>query len=551
MDYYYHPQMSSLPHYNDYRPSGSQPRSDRATSSSDDHQYKRRRVDFENTTHRHMADPSHPSSAPAPTSAPTSTPSSASTSVPTSGNFIGTNLPGIAPLMNSGIFMAEDAALEYLNSRSGFAQDLRGIDSPFSYLPAGQPPRAADLSAHLYPNAGRQESGFANARLPTGNIFHDPRELGERSRELSARIRVSEQRLRESSERLRESSERLRESQHLAGEPPRSVTASHFGYSVDWTRSPQQSPAGEPLSSHWEPPSSAASPQKPPIMLVLSRATAEGIEALEDHKRECPACQLEFEQDHFMAVITCCDTAMHATCLSAWVNSVTYSKSKACMKCRRSIDARRILNNVVPPVNDKTWDEGVEFNAPESLKGDAKIELNISAKPERARMRRFGHPAYYPGFRSGRSTFALPDTLGPEARSAVLQYQEVQMRITDEVRLRSHAAYTACTRANQDDISANRALLEAQVRGEVSDLTPLVQRCETTRLAREKAREVYHKTQLELEAVSRTRPHRLHPVIDDTYWVNRYGDGRSAEDEPARNPTLYVVTGESFDPQSP
>ncbi|KIX96067.1 uncharacterized protein Z520_08322 [Fonsecaea multimorphosa CBS 102226] len=509
--------MSSPPHYDDYSPSGSQARSERENSSSDDHKYKRRRVEFRSTPHRHMADPSQ------------SPNNSAPTSVPASGDSFGTRFHGMPPFMYRGIFMEEDAALEYLASGSGFAQDLRGIDSPFTYQnypPTGQPPRPVNLTSYPCPPGLRQESGVDLVRPLPENIFHDHRE----------------------------SDERLGESQGFLVEPSRSVTAAAFGYSVDWSQSspfPPPVPASTAVSPRREPPSSAAAnPQKPPTMLILTRATTESIEALEEHKKECPACQLEFEQDNFMAVITCCDTPMHATCLSAWVNSVTYSKSKACMKCRRTIDARRMLNNVVPPVTDKSWDEGVEFNAPESLKGDAKIELNVSAKPERARMRRFGNSMYYPSYRSVRASFAVPDTLNPETRNAVLQLRDEQLRMTDEMRHRTRVALTECNRANQDDLGANRALLEAQVRGEPGDLTPLIRRCEKTKLARDKAREAYQKIQLESETMARTHANRLSTMLDE-YWVEQYRASRSAEDEPARSVPLRVVNGEPSDTRSP
>ncbi|KIW30346.1 uncharacterized protein PV07_06096 [Cladophialophora immunda] len=514
MEYYPH-QMSSPPHY-DYNPSGSQARSGRETSSSDDHKYKRRRIDLKSAPHRHMAGPSQPPNGSVPTS------------VPSSGDFFGDNFPGIPPLMHAGIFMEEDAALEYLSSGSGFAQDLRGFDSPFNYqnlLPTNQPPRPVNLTSYPCPPGFRQDSGVDFARPLPGNIFHDHRE----------------------------SDERLRQSQGYLAEPSSSVAAAPFGYPVEWGQSSsfvQQFPRGTAVSPRREPPSSAASPQKPPILLFLTRATKESIEALEEHKRECPACQLEFEQDHFMAVMTCCDTPMHATCLSAWVNSATYSKSKACMKCRRTIDARRMLNNVVPPVNDKSWDEGVEFNAPESVKGDTKIELNVSAKPERSRMRRCGNSMYYPSYRSGRTSFTVPETLSPETRNVVLQVHEEQMRMTDEMRHRNRVACTESNRANQEDISANRALLEAQVRGDPVDLTPFIRRCEKTKLARDKAREAYQRVQLELETMSRSHSHRLSTMLDE-YCMERCRVRRSGEEGPARSVPLRVVNGEPSDAQSP
>ncbi|OAG38951.1 hypothetical protein AYO21_06829 [Fonsecaea monophora] len=508
--------MSSPPHRDGYNPSGPQARSDREVPSPEDYKYKRRRIEFQRSARRHMAEYS-----------PIPPRNSVPTSVPSSRDLLATSLQETPRLMQPGVFMEEDAALEYLASGSGFAQDLRGVDPPFAYqnlAPTGQHQRPVNMSSFVYQPALSPDLEFALVRPLEESIFHHHRE----------------------------SDERLREPPGHSVESSTSLTANSFGYPVDWPQSaafPPRPVATTSVSSGQGPPSSATDSQKPPIMLILTRATTEDIEALESHKKECPACQLEFEKDHFMAVITCCNTPIHATCLSAWVNSVTYSKSKACMKCRRTIDARRMLNNVVPPVTDKSWDEGVEFKAPESLKGDAKIELNVSAKPERSRMRRVGGSMYYANYRSARSFLALPEALSPETRSAVLQLREERIRQSDELRNQSRVASSDCNRANHEDIAANSALLEAQLRGELADLTPLIRRCEKTKLAREKARETYDKVKLALDTMDRTYQHRLNSMFDER--TERYRASRRAEDEPARSAPFRVVNGEPSDEISP
>ncbi len=291
-------------------------------------------------------------------------------------------------------------------------------------------------------------------------------------------------------------------------------------------------------------------------MLILSRATTESIEALDEHKRECPACQLEFETDNFVAVITCCETAMHAACLSAWVNSQTYSKSKACMKCRRTIDARRMLNNVVPPVSDKSWDESPEFNAPEALKGDAKIELNVTARPERDRpsYRRMRGSEYYASYRS-RQTPSLPEHVSPETKRAMTKLRYEQLQEIDDLRRHVSAAYTESTRAFDEDLIAHRVLADAQSeigRGVAVDLDPLIRRCEETKCAKEKARETYQKKQIEMESMQRVPSHRFTFKIEEA-WVEQCR-ARVAADAAASSPppvTEGQPVGSDMPPSSP
>jgi hypothetical protein len=185
---------------------------------------------------------------------------------------------------------------------------------------------------------------------------------------------------------------------------------------------------------------------------------------LPEHKRECPACQLEFEPDNYLAVISCCGTAMHATCFSAWVNSQTYSKTKVCMKCRKSIDARRALNNVVPPVTDKSWDEGVDFDAPPHVTIDTKTEIDISGRSE-SMYRRMAHLRRDPAYYRRRAPILNENEIPPESRGA---FQELQRELRKEaeemrskyrsVRQEWRAAFEAEARVAQSLIEAKDAL---------------------------------------------------------------------------------------------
>lgn len=178
------------------------------------------------------------------------------------------------------------------------------------------------------------------------------------------------------------------------------------------------------------------------VTLTLSRASDKSINELPEHKRECPACQLDFEPNNFLAVISCCGTAMHANCLSAWVNSATYAKTKICMKCRKVIDARRPMNHIVPPVNDKSWDENVDFNAPEYVKEDTKIELDVTGRTDPmyrrfAQMRR--DSSFYQNRRRATSVVNEAD-IPPPARASFQALQRDLRKENEEQRAKYRAA---------------------------------------------------------------------------------------------------------------
>ncbi|RMZ77077.1 hypothetical protein DV737_g4544, partial [Chaetothyriales sp. CBS 132003] len=203
------------------------------------------------------------------------------------------------------------------------------------------------------------------------------------------------------------------------------------------------------------------------ISLVLSRANATSIEELAEHKRECPACQLEFEADDYLAVISCCGTAMHAVCISAWVNSQTYAKTKVCMKCRKAIDARRPLNNVVPPVTDKSWDRGQEFTAPESVGADVKIELDVSSRPDSAARRQYRRQmaSYLARQRSTASVAIIPETDVPaRSRAAYRELLQTQRAEMDELELRYRNARSQWRNAFEAEAQSASAVSDARER---------------------------------------------------------------------------------------
>lgn len=146
------------------------------------------------------------------------------------------------------------------------------------------------------------------------------------------------------------------------------------------------------------------------------------------------------------------------------MNSQTYSKTKVCMKCRKAIDARRALNNVVPPVTDKSWDEGVDFDAPAHVTIDTKTEIDISGRNDSmyrriAQMRR--DPSYYRRRVSSLNENDLP----ADSRPAYQELQREIKRESDELRARYRTtrhdwrgAFEAEARAAQSVIEAKDAL---------------------------------------------------------------------------------------------
>jgi hypothetical protein len=248
--------------------------------------------------------------------------------------------------------------------------------------------------------------------------------------------------------------------------------------------------------------------------LTLSRANKDSIEALPEHKRECPACQLEFEDDNYLAVISCCGTAMHAVCFSAWVNSQTYAKTKVCMKCRKSIDARRPLNNIVPPVTDKSWDEGVEFDAPPNVTGEVKQEIDVSGRNE-AMYRRYANMRRDPSYYRRRAVSIINENdLPPESRPAFQEMQREIRRENEELRLRYKEARTAWrnsfeqeVRIAQSSSDAKEALREGLGMTQ-REVDGIVERLKEAKETQEHAHNMYRNVSKELDELDRRQQAR-------------------------------------------
>ena len=153
---------------------------------------------------------------------------------------------------------------------------------------------------------------------------------------------------------------------------------------------------------------------------------------------------------------------MHATCFSAWVNSQTYSKTKVCMKCRKAIDARRALNNVVPPVTDKSWDEGVDFDAPAHVTIDSKTEIDISGRND-SMYRRFAHMRRDPGYyRRIRVSSLNENDLPADSRPAYQELQREFKRESDELRARYRTTRHDWRGAFEGEARAAQSVIEAK-----------------------------------------------------------------------------------------
>ena len=133
------------------------------------------------------------------------------------------------------------------------------------------------------------------------------------------------------------------------------------------------------------------------------------------------------------------------------------------MKCRKSIDARRALNNVVPPVTDKNWDEGVDFDAPPHVLADAKTEIDISSRND-AVYRRIAQMRRDPSYHRRRAPVLNENDLPAESRPAFHELQREIRKETDELRARYRntrhewrAAFEAEARAAQIVIEAKDA----------------------------------------------------------------------------------------------
>lgn len=489
-------QMASPPVYEDYSPSSSQDRSDRETI--DEQKYKRRRIASESSTqHPNMPEAPRPANIPLPAQVAFHP----GFSISPSDGFPHTPSDIASP-------WEDHVPFGYYVSGGNFPSDMRGAMP----MPPAYPPHVA-TTAQPAPNAHRtsRPGRDHDPRLPQEPPARPRRSLEELFRQFPG---ISEQQLRDFMQRMPEGGGFFFDSSMagnpVLGEPTRVLQHTH-------------NLNANAIPSHRRPTSAMTSgpgPAKPATRLVLTRASTESIQALDEHKKECPACQLEFEPDNFLAVISCCGTAMHATCLSAWVNSQTYTKSRACMKCRRAIDARRALNGVVAPVSDQNWDDGVDLNAPESLKADSKIELNVSARPDRAAYRRARDSMYLSGYGSRQPPLGVAAEISDEARQNINRVKQEQIVESDTLRRKVRATYEDRNRTSDEDVVANRLFSEAQLgvaRGESIDLEPLSRRCQETKVAKEKSIDAFRKAQRDMECTSRAHSQRLRTMYEEAY----------------------------------
>ncbi|KAI1621698.1 hypothetical protein EDD37DRAFT_129425 [Exophiala viscosa] len=507
--------MASPPLYDDYSPSSSQERSDKETT--DEHKYKRRRITSEmSPQHPTMPEAPRPATIPLPARYAfqpgyTVAPGDGFSQMPADVQSLWEDqqpfgyqvLGGVYPPEMRGMTTMPRAYVPNIPTPAQSAQDASNTSNPARDYDRGTAPNLManphrfrnDLWRH-FPGYSEQQIRDFVSRMPEGSgFFFDPTIPGNPIPPDPNRV-------------------------------PHTPNASTNGISF----------------SRRSAPTIAGAPPKAVTRLVLSRATTESIQELGEHKKECPACQLEFEPDNFMAVISCCGTAMHATCLSAWVNSQTYTKSRACMKCRRGIDARRALNGVVAPVSDQNWDDGVDLNAPESLKADSKIELNVSARPDRAAYRRARDSMFLGGYGSRPPPLGHAAEISEEARQSLNRVKQEQLLESDALKRKVRATYEDRNRVMDDDVIANRLFSEAQVavaRGESVDLEPLSRRCQETRLAKEMAVEAFKKSQKDMEHTARAHSQRLRTMYEEAYMERVH----ATEEAAVRNMTSSGQAG--------
>ncbi|KAK4937809.1 hypothetical protein LTR10_021612 [Elasticomyces elasticus] len=507
--------MASPPLYDDYSPSSSQERSDREIT--DEHKYKRRRITSE-------VSPQHPTmpEAPRPANIPLPARFAFQPGYTVSSGDSFPQMPADIPSL-----WEDQQPFGYQVLGGVYPAEIRGMTT----MPPAYPPNIPTPAqpAHDAPHTSNPARDY-DRRTPPNLMANPHRFHNDIWRNFPG---YSEQQIRDFVSRMPEGSGFFFDPT-VPGNP----------IPPDPSRVAHTSNAStEGISSHRRSaPTMPGVPPKPATRLVLSRATTESVQALGEHKKECPACQLEFEPDNYMAVISCCDTAMHATCLSAWVNSQTYTKSRACMKCRRGIDARRTLNGVVAPVSDQSWDDGVDLNAPESLKADSKIELNVTARPDRAAYRRARDTMFLGGYGSRQPLLGHSGEISEEARQSINRVKQEQLLESDALKRKVRETYEDRNRVLDDDVVANRLFSEAQVavaRGDSIDLEPLSRRCQETRLAKEKAFESFKKSQREMEHTARVHSQRLRTMYEEAYLARVH----ATEEAALRNMTSSGQTG--------
>ncbi|KPI39565.1 uncharacterized protein AB675_3455 [Cyphellophora attinorum] len=128
-------------------------------------------------------------------------------------------------------------------------------------------------------------------------------------------------------------------------------------------------PAQEPRGFVWPHPCSAAAKAWPTLQLTPITPTI--LNSLSEHRRDCPICTIEFAPDNFVTIFSCCSTAAHVTCLSAYLNTPPHDRLNAgreeCIWCRTKITVGRRLNRVVDPGPCRAWTEQQNFEVPKDL----------------------------------------------------------------------------------------------------------------------------------------------------------------------------------------
>jgi len=161
----------------------------------------------------------------------------------------------------------------------------------------------------------------------------------------------------------------------------------------------------------------------PETYIALARASASIISALPENKRECPFCFDDLSENNWMAMMSCCQTVVHAICLSIWLNSPLYCKLPNCMKCRRALSARKRFNKIVPPVDVSDWNSEMILDAPPQWKNDVVVNVTCVTEPDSKTCQRL-HAALLDALQEARKLkVSVPEPMTESQRLAVEEAQ--------------------------------------------------------------------------------------------------------------------------------
>jgi hypothetical protein len=246
-----------------------------------------------------------------------------------------------------------------------------------------------------------------------------------------------------------------------------------------------------------------------------------------------------------MAVVSCCETVMHAKCLSAWVNCDqqnprNHHKAKICMKCRREVDIKHPLNEHVPKVSEKEWDEGYDFNAPDYVIAGQPKEFSITARSHRSHASMHRHR--YTSFAS----------LSAEQRKAIT---DAKAKFDNDMRAisqRREAARERSTLASHEAMEANRLMVEYQTHATQAEMDKLIAESQEARAKQERVRAEYERAQVEYEDARRVHMLQMSRVMERAHLESERAAIRARvaqEEAAARNaaavPALRVVNGDA------